>query len=163
MNKPNARQCQPCTACCDGWVQMNIRGADVYPGCACPHSTGKGCNDYANRPIDPCDNFNCGWVIPSSPLPEWMKPRDAKVVVLFNKFQWQGLPVDLATPVGKRIPPRALNWLKQFAEQQGRPLVYLEQDGDGKLRREQQAIAYGPPAFQQEVAAKMAQGQRLWV
>ena len=163
MSKPNPRQCQPCTACCDGWVQMNIRGADVYPGCACPHSTGKGCNDYANRPIDPCDNFNCGWVIPNSPLPEWMKPCDAKVVVLFNKFQWQGLPVDLATPVGKRIPPRALNWLKQFAEQQGRPLVYLEQDGDGRLRREQQAIAYGPPAFQQEVAAKMAQGQRLWV
>ena len=142
---------------------MNIRGAAVYPGCACPHSTGKGCNDYANRPVDPCDNFNCGWVIPNSPLPVWMKPCDAKVVVLFNKFQWHGMPVDLATPVGKRIPPRALNWLKQFAEQQGRPLVYLEQEGSGALCREQQAIAYGPPAFQQEVAAKLAQGQRLWV
>jgi hypothetical protein len=142
---------------------MNIKGADVYPGCACPHSTGKGCNDYANRPIDPCDNFNCGWVIPNSPLPAWMKPNEAKVMVLFNKLQWRGLPVDLAVPVGKRIPPRALNWLKQFAEQQGRPLVYTEQTVvAGKFQKDQQTIAYGPADFQQEIAAKIAQGQRLW-
>ncbi len=164
MREQRPRQCQPCTACCDGWVQMNIRGADVYPGCPCPHSTGKGCDDYANRPPDPCDNFNCGWIIASSPLPDWMKPCDANVVVLFNKFRWRGLPVDLAVPVGRRIPPRALNWLKQFAERQGRPLVYLEQDAaDGKLQREQQTLVYGPPEFQQEVVAKITQGQRLWV
>jgi len=158
------RVCQPCTACCDGWVQMNIKGTDVYPGCPCPHSTGKGCNDYANRPIDPCDNFNCGWIIPNSPLPNWMKPNEAKVMVLFNKFQWRGVPVDVAIPVGKRIPPRALNWLKQFAEQHGRPLVYLEQEVvDGKFQKDQQAIAYGPPDFQREVMAQIAQGKRLWV
>ena len=157
------RQCQPCTACCDGWVQMNIRGADVYPGCPCPHSTGKGCDDYANRPADPCDNFNCGWIIPNSPLPDWMKPNEAKVMVLLNKLQWHGLSVDLAVPVGKRIPPRALNWLKQFAEKHGRPLIYTEQVViDGKLQREQQTLAYGPPEFQQEVMQKMVQGQRLW-
>ncbi len=158
------RVCQPCTACCDGWVQMNIKGADVYPGCPCPHSTGKGCNDYANRPIDPCDNFNCGWIIPNSPLPDWMKPNEAKVMVLFNKFQWRGVPVDVAIPVGKRIPPRALNWLKQFAEQHGRPLVYLEQEiVDGKFQKDQQAVAYGPPDFQREVMAQIAQGKRLWI
>lgn len=164
MIKQHHRQCQPCTACCDGWVQMNIKGTAVYPGCPCPHSTGKGCNDYANRPIDPCDNFLCGWVIPNSPLPDWMKPNEAKVMVLFNKFQWNGVPVDVAIPVGKRIPPRALNWLKQFAEQHNRPLVYLEQEViGGKIQREQQAIAYGSPAFQQDVSAKIAAGQRLWV
>jgi hypothetical protein len=142
---------------------MNIKGTDVYPGCPCLHSTGKGCNDYASRPLDPCDNFNCGWVIPNSPLPDWMKPNEAKVMVLFNKFQWRGLPVDVAIPVGKRIPPRALNWLKQFAEQQGRPLVYLEQEVlDGKFQKDQQAIAYGPPDFQQEISARITQGQRLW-
>ena len=164
MNKVNLRQCQPCTACCDGWVQMNIRGAAVYPGCACPHSTGKGCNDYANRPVDPCDNFSCGWIVPQSPLPDWMKPNEAKVMVLFNKLQWRGLPVDVAVPVGKRIPPRALNWLKQFAEQHGRPLIYTEQTVvNGQFSKDQQTIAYGPPDFQQEITARIAQGQRLWV
>jgi len=163
MKHLTKRQCQPCTACCDGWVQMNIKGAEVYPGCPCPHSTGKGCNDYANRPIDPCDNFNCGWVIPNSPLPDWMKPNEAKVMMLFNKFQWRGVPVDVAIPVGKRIPPRALNWLKQFAEQHNRPLVYLEQEiVDGKFQKDQQAVAYGPPDFQREVMAQIAQGKRLW-
>lgn len=163
IKQSSKRQCQPCTACCDGWVQMNIRGADVYPGCPCPHSTGKGCNDYANRPLDPCDNFNCGWIIPSSPLPDWMKPNEAKVMVLFNKLRWRGLPVDVAVPVGKRIPPRALNWLKQFAEQQGRPLLYTEQVlVNGKLQKDQQTIAYGPLEFQQEVMQRLSLGQRLW-
>lgn len=163
MKHPQTRQCQPCTACCDGWVQMNIRGADVSPGCPCPHSTGKGCDDYANRPVDPCENFVCGWIIPGSPLPEWMKPTEAKVMVLPNKLQWRGAPVDVAVPVGRRIPPRALNWLKQFAEKHGRPLIYMEQTVlNGVFQREQQAIAYGPPEFQQEVMQKVAQGQRLW-
>lgn len=157
------RTCQPCTACCDGWVQMNIRGAEVYPGCPCPHSTGTGCNDYANRPIDPCVNFVCGWIVPHSPLPDWMKPNEAKVMVLLDKLRWQGLPVDVAIPVGKRIPPRALNWLKQFAAQHNRPLIYTEQVVvGGKFQKDQQAVAYGPPAFQQEVAVRVARGERLW-
>jgi hypothetical protein len=36
------RQCQPCTACCDGWVQITVKGCEAYPGHPCPHSTGKG-------------------------------------------------------------------------------------------------------------------------
>ena len=90
-----ARQCQPCTACCDGWVQMTINGHPVYPGHPCPHSTGRGCDDYANRPRDPCINFNCGWVVAGSPLPDWMKPEHAKVIVVFNKTTWRDLPVDV--------------------------------------------------------------------
>ena len=112
----NTRSCQPCTACCDGWVKMTIQGVPVFPGHPCPHSTRQGCDDYLNRPIDPCVNFSCGWIMAASPLPDWMKPDNARVIVLFNKFQWQGVPVDLAVPVGKRIPPRALTWLRNFAE-----------------------------------------------
>ncbi|HEY5682465.1 MAG TPA: SEC-C metal-binding domain-containing protein, partial [Sulfuricaulis sp.] len=29
------RHCGTCTACCDGWVRMNIRGHEVYPGKPC--------------------------------------------------------------------------------------------------------------------------------
>jgi hypothetical protein len=143
---------------------MNIYGAEVYPGCACPHSTGKGCNDYANRPIEPCHHFDCVWVLPNSPLPDWFKPSTAKVIVLLNKTQWQGLPVDLAVPVGKRIPPRALAWLKQFAEQYGRPLLYTEQViVNGKMQKQQEVIAYGSPAFQTYVNQKLAQQVCLWI
>jgi len=141
---------------------MEIGGVQVFPGRPCPHSTGSGCDDYANRP-DSCVRFNCGWVIEGSPLPEWMKPSNAKVIVVFNKFQWMGRPVDLAVPIGRHIPPRSLNWLKTFAEQHGRPLVYTEQiEVDGRFQQEQQVFGHGPPAFQQQLAAWKAEGRRLW-
>ncbi|WP_200383206.1 hypothetical protein [Thiococcus pfennigii] len=135
----------------------------MYPGQPCPHSTGKGCDDYENRPIDPCDNFNCGWITSDSPLPEWMKPNNGKVIVIFNKLKWNGIPVDLAVPVGKRIPPRSLAWLKQFAEQNRRPLIYTEQIvEEGKFQKQQQIMVHGPPAFQQELIRWQQEGKKLW-
>ena len=164
MGKLNkARECQPCTACCDGWVQMMIGEAHVYPGHPCPHSTGKGCDDYENRPLDPCHNFNCGWVVDGSPLPDWFKPDNAKVIVIFNKIQWQGIPVDVAVPVGKRIPPRALKWLQAFAEQNGRPLLYAQQNViDGVMQAEQDFIGYGPSSFQMWVEEQKREKGKLW-
>ena len=142
---------------------MTINGVAVYPGSPCPHSTGRGCDDYANRPTDPCVNFNCGWVVPNSPLPEWMKPSDAKVIVIFNKTSWRGMPVDVAVPVGQRIPPRALNWLKDFAVRHGRPLLFSEQvKENGVYQREQLFSAHGPAEFQQHVAQLLAAGRPLW-
>ncbi len=161
--KKQTRKCQPCTGCCDGWVQMVIKGDPVYPGHPCPHSTGEGCNDYENRPVDPCDTFSCGWITPNSPLPEWMKPSNGKVIIIFNKLVWNGIPVDLAVPVGKKIPPRSLNWLKQFSQKQMRPLIYTEQIVvNGEFQKQQQILAYGPPAFQQDMAQWQKEGRKLW-
>jgi len=154
------RECQPCTGCCDGWLQIQVNGVPVYPGRPCPHSTGAGCNDYAHRPVDPCVHFECGWRMDNSPLPEWMKPNNSKVIVLFNQSSWRGLPVDVAVPVGKRIPPRALNWLQQFAEKNNRMLLYSEQIMEnGVFTKEQTVSAYGPPEFQQEMAERSARGE----
>ena len=160
MKNSGARECQPCTGCCDGWLQINVNGAPVYPGRPCPHSTGKGCNDYANRPIDPCVKFICGWRKEHSPLPEWMKPNNARVVVLFDQSVWNGMPLDVAVPVGRRIPPRSLQWLQQFAQTNNRVLLYSEQIVvDGKFTRQQSFSAYGPPEFQQDVAARLQRGE----
>jgi len=157
------RQCDSCTACCDGWVQINVKGYEAWPGHPCPYSTGQGCSDYENRPEVPCRQFICGWMLPDSPLPDWMKPNEAKVMVLFNKLNWQGLPVDVALPVGKRIPPRALNWLKAFAEQHGRPLIWAECiEENGVLQKEQLLYAWGPPAFRVQVQQWQAEGRKLW-
>ena len=156
------RHCQPCTACCDGWVRIAIEGIEVYPGHPCPHSTGSGCRIYAERPVDPCVNFECGWKQAGSPLPAWLRPDLAGVMLLPGAFAWNGLPVDVAVPVGPRIPEAALAWLKEQALKTRRPLIYLEQrDGDG-MQREQDAIAFGPPAFQAEMARRLAAGERFW-
>ena len=134
----------------------------MYPGCPCPHSTGSGCNDYANRPVDPCVTFICGWRMEGSPLPEWMKPNNAKVVVLFDQGTWQGMPVDVAVPVGRRIPPRALNWLKQFAQTRNRALLYSEQVVEnGQYTNKQAVCAFGPPEFQEDIADRASRGAAL--
>lgn len=160
---PVARNCDSCTACCDGWLQMEIAGNQVSPGCPCPYSTGSGCSNYANRPKDPCINFNCGWVMENSPMPDWMKPSTGKVIMIFNKLVWHGAYVDLAVPVGEKIPEESLNWLKQFAAENFRPLIYLEQQlVDGKLQSKQQAYSFGPPAFQQDVLRWQAEGRKFW-
>jgi len=163
MAKKSVRQCQPCTACCDGWVKMKIGSADVYPSHPCPHSTGKGCADYANRPNDPCDHFNCAWIIKDSPLPDWMKPSNAKAILMLNKREWQGFPVDVAVPVGKRIPPRTLKWLQSFAETNSRLLIYTEQIGKkGQFEKQQTVIAYGTEQFQLDVQRSQQAGMNLW-
>ena len=161
--KAQERTCEGCTACWDGWVRITIDGQEAWPGHPCPHSTGSGCAIYEDRPEDPCRQFWCGWMLPNSPLPDWMKPDRAKVMVLFAKLSWQGLPVDVALPVGKRIPPRALNWLKAFAEREVRPLIWAECiEEDGELQKEQLFYAWGPPAFQQAVQQWQAEGRKLW-
>lgn len=159
MVKSVVRSCQPCTACCDGWLQIRVNGVAAYPGKPCPHSTGSGCRIYADRPVDPCVNFICGWKMEDSPLPEWMKPSNAKAIILPNQATWRGRPVDVAVPVGKRIPQRTLNWLHQFAQQHNRMLLHSEQiEQDGVFTNKQRVVAYGPPEFQQEMAERFADG-----
>jgi hypothetical protein len=158
------RQCQPCTACCDGWVRINVFDTPVLPGKPCPHSSGPltkqgggGCKIYADRPVDPCINFACGWVKADSPIlmPDWMKPSDAKVIVLPDWTNWRTFPVDLALPVGMRIPHKSLKWLQDYSKSSFRPLIYTEQEMDrnGHFTGKQQVHGFGPPTFQQEMTA----------
>lgn len=157
------RQCQPCTACCDGWVQIKVKGCEAYPGHPCPHSTGRGCDDYENRPVDPCQRFECAWVKEKSYLPEGFKPNECGALVLDGILKWEGLTVDLAVPVGREIPQETLNWLMQFAEKNMRPLIYQMQDPDSqKIEKNPLTLGYGPPAFQEWVLQQCKLGKKLW-
>lgn len=141
---------------------MVIEGVAVYPGHPCPHRCEQGCDDYLNRPLDPCRNFNCGWVQAGSPLPEHLRPDQAGVIVLPDARRWQDLPVDIAVPVGRSIPAATLQWLKQFAMQRGRPLLYLMQDTAEKdYRQDQNLIAFGPPLFQNDIRDRLEAGEKL--
>jgi hypothetical protein len=92
-----------------------------------------------------------------------LKPNNGKVIVLFNKLQWHGYPVDLAVPVGKRIPPRSLNWLKQFSQMNGRPLIYMEQIVENKQFTTKQTIyGHGPEEFQRDMQNWQESGEPLW-
>ena len=147
------RRCDACTACCDGWLKITVYGHAVYPGKPCPFSSGHHCTIYETRPQDPCRAFVCGWLAPSSPLPEWMRPDRAGVILLAASFTWRGLAVDVAVPVGDGPKPEALDWLTSFATAKGRPLLY---------RIGEEWFAFGPPDFQTEMRERIGRGEQPW-
>jgi len=77
--------------------------------------------------------------------------------------EWRRRPVDLALPVGRRIPPRALQWLKQFSQAYGRPLLFLEHEpGKAEFSASAQVHAHGPADFQQDIVQRLRRGEKLW-
>jgi hypothetical protein len=151
-SKPG-RSCGGCVACCDGSLRIKVFEHEVYPGKPCPFCTGSGCSIHGRHPVDPCQRFVCGWLAPTSPLPEWMRPDKAGLVLLPAQFTWRGLRVDVAVPTGGGPKAKALQWLKEFSRQQQRPLVYHQGED---------CYAFGPDEFQQEIKRKLARGEALW-
>jgi len=147
------RQCGDCTACCDGWLKIKVYGVAVYPGHPCPHSSGHSCLIYERRPLDPCQRFHCGWLMPTSPLPDWLRPDKARIIFLPAQFDWNDQRVDVAVPVGDAPQEKALQWFKDFALARKRLLIY---------RQGEDWFAFGPPAFQAEMHQRMSRGDKLW-
>ena len=82
---------------------------------------------------------------------------------MLEQLHWRGMPVDVAVPVGRRIPPRSLKWLMDYAQSNQRALLYSEQVVEnGKFTNRQAFSAFGPHEFQMEMAQKAAAGERPW-
>ncbi len=154
MKSENQRSCGSCTACCDGWLQIEVRGHHIHPGTPCPFSVEHRCSIYRERPQKPCREFVCGWLVASSPLPEWMRPDKSDMIMLAANFIWRGLPVDVLVAAGQRPKTKALDWMKAFSSEKKRLLIY-QVDGDW--------FAFGPPAFQAEISERIARGEKPWV
>jgi hypothetical protein len=148
-----ARECGACTACCDGWLKIEVYGHTVDRGQPCRFSTGHSCTIYEERPHDPCRAFVCGWLTPTSPLPDWMRPDRSNLILLAANFMWRGLPVDVAVTAGERPKTKALEWLKTFCAAHKRLLLY---------QLAEEWYAFGPPAFQIEMQERIGRGERPW-
>jgi hypothetical protein len=153
MQATSPRNCGECTACCDGWLQIEVRGHQVRPGQPCPFQANGGCSIYDQRPQDPCRAFVCGWLVASSPLPDWMRPDRSGMIMLAANSHWQGLPVDVIVAVGRGPTQEALDWLIRFSVSNRRCLVYQLDD---------EWFAFGPSAFQAEVLARVERGEKPW-
>jgi hypothetical protein len=153
LNDSSTRSCGSCTACCDGWLQIEVRGHQVRPGQPCPFSVAHQCSIYSERPQHPCREFVCGWLVGSSPLPEWMRPDKSNMIMLAANFFWRGLPVDVVVSAGDRPKKKALDWLKNFSALKKRLLIYqIAEDW----------FAFGPPAFQAEISDRIGRGEKPW-
>ena len=153
MQSRQTRTCGDCTACCSGWLQIEVRGHQVLPGKPCPFAMATCCSIYEQRPQHPCREFVCGWLSPSSPLPEWMRPDKSDLIMLAANFVWNGLPVDVAVAGGERPKRKALDWLLKFSAANKRCLIY--QIGEDWF-------AFGPPAFQKEITGRISRGEKPW-
>jgi len=159
MTDQAVRQCQSCTACCDGWLTTTINGAAVQPGQPCQHSTRAGCSIYSTRPEIPCRIFVCGWMREDSPLPDWMRPSDCGAIITLS-YDMRGQKVIKAVPIGIRIPERTLDWLKAYAQKQGRPLIFTERiERDGKYLG-MHCFGFGPDEFRESVQDLQLEGQQ---
>lgn len=142
----------PCFACCQGWLTAEVLGQDLRPGHGCMHATAGGCGVYQRRPEVPCRTFVCSWLVKDSPLPDWMRPDLSGAIVLLS-MPWNGETVISAVPVGTSIPERTLEWLRQYAQEHARPLVFYERlrDDQGNyvgLRR----YGFGSSEFRDKAA-----------
>ena len=70
-----------------------------------------------------------------------------------RQFCLARLPVDVAVPAGEQPKQKALDWLTRFCAENRRLLVY--QIGD-------EWFAFGPPAFQADIASRLARGETPW-
>ena len=147
-----SRECSSCTACCDGWISITVYGEEIGLDHPCPHTTGSGCRIYEKRPVDPCKTFECGWLIEGSPLPDWMRPDNAKVIVMLNKYSMEGRQVDAAVTIGEKLTPASLEWLKNYTLQNGRALIITGtaiNEGDGSPRTT--ITVFGPDIFKKKI------------
>jgi hypothetical protein len=148
------RTCGPCTSCCEAALRINVKGRAVSLGKPCPFLGEHRCMIYEDRPNHPCRSFICGWLAPASPLPEWMRPDQAKVIVLLANFTWRGLPVDVAVATGDHPNNEAIDWLRQYSSVNKRALLYQAAND---------WYAFGPRQFQVEMAESVTAGAALWL
>ena len=75
------------------------------------------------------------------------------MIMLAANFIWHGLPVDVVVAAGDRPKRKALEWLTKFSSEKKRlPIYQVEQDW----------FAFGPPAFQAEIAERIGRGEKPW-
>jgi len=119
------RKCKPCTACCEGHLNLENELQISKETGSCTHCINSGCNIYVSRPAKPCRSFECLWLIDESPLPIWMRPDQSRVIVTFNKTKNTDEIVLVALQMDSTIPQRTLNWLEEYTTKYKIPLVLI--------------------------------------
>ena len=115
---PPARECDGCTACCEGWLQAEALGKAFFPGQPCHWKGCNGCTVYEQRP-KVCSDFQCAWKLGHF-LPEWFKPTVSNVIPVWRRWKDKEDCVDESglylclTPMQDDISRDALTWLLNY-------------------------------------------------
>lgn len=107
----NQRSCLPCTACCEGWLDIAEDDVQAHLGSSCMHCTSQGCRIYESRPASPCQTFFCSWRQKDTPLIDAMRPDISGVIVVMDRMIWRNQKVIVGIPSGEKIPEKSLKYL----------------------------------------------------
>lgn len=108
----NNRSCEGCTRCCEGWLNANIKGEEMYPGKPCQFvDIGVGCTIYKNRPKDPCKTFMCMWRADMR-MPEHFKPSEINALV--SQQSINNIPYLAAVETGHKMDSEFLSWFLSY-------------------------------------------------
>lgn len=102
------RECNGCTACCEGWLHGISHGHYFQAGRPCHFKCEKGCAIYENRPENPCKTYSCEW-LNNYEIPEWMKPNLCGVII--TRRAWKNGDYLSISEMGKKIDADVLNWI----------------------------------------------------
>lgn len=102
------RQCNECTACCEGWLDGKVYDKYFQPGRPCHFMCETGCSIYENRPENPCKSYQCEWLI-NLEIPEWLKPNLSGVII--TRKQWKNGEYLEIKETNKEISSKVLNWI----------------------------------------------------
>lgn len=123
----NARSCDGCTKCCDGWLVGKIAGEMMYPGKPCQFcQPGVGCSNYDNRPQDPCRTFMCLWREDET-VPIEFKPSEVNSII--SRQEVDGIPFLGLQEAGETMRPEVLDWFIKFVTSRQ---INAEWEIDGK-------------------------------
>jgi hypothetical protein len=103
------RECDGCTACCEGWLHGVSHGRYFQAGRPCHFKCEKGCAIYEDRPEEPCKTYSCEW-LNNYEIPEWMKPNICGVIITSREYKDNKIYLEVYE-TGKKIDSEVLTWL----------------------------------------------------
>lgn len=103
------RECNGCTACCEGWLFGESYNQYFQSGRPCHFKCENGCAIYEKRPENPCKSYNCEWLV-NYDLPEWIKPNLSGVIITRREYGDKKTYLEVLE-MGKKIDSTVLNWL----------------------------------------------------
>ena len=132
--QPPPRECNGCTACCEGWLKAEALGKSFYPGQPCHWKGCDGCTVYEDRP-PVCSTYVCSWKAGHF-LPEWFKPTESNVIGNWRSWELpEGVePKEPDEPTsgaylsfvecGKPMTTQCLTWLNNYVAAEVINVIY---------------------------------------
>lgn len=123
------RKCDSCSKCCDGWLRGSAYGHHFYPGKPC-HFSCNGCTIYADRPVDPCQIYQCEWLT-NDEFPVWMRPDLCNVIT--TKRKKDTIEYYEICETGKKLDSAVLSWFVIWALSNQKNILYQLDGGFNRI------------------------------